>query len=187
MKKKQPHTRANAKPIAAKMQNHRDVVAYIFNGLKNRPVNPFDKKYLAPLRELTTRIEIAMSRQMATRTEVDGIREAMNLCEPLHRLAIGWSTREIGEFLLLDKKVTELRDRVEGTLGRHIFGAITGSDDFKSAAWFERNTTIRADSLRQAVRKGKPLRTGGTRARKTYSKTDAIIIWGRDSFLKTPA
>jgi hypothetical protein len=53
-------------------------------------------------------------------------------------------------------------------------------DDFRASAWFEENTSVTADSLRQAVSDGKFLRTVGPPKKKRYSLTDAKAIWGSD-------
>jgi hypothetical protein len=52
--------------------------------------------------------------------------------------------------------------------------------DYKTAKWFEENTSVRGDSLRQAVSDGKFLRSVGPKGKKRYSLTDAKTIWGND-------
>ena len=54
------------------------------------------------------------------------------------------------------------------------------ADDYKTAKWFEDNTTVTGTSLRKAVSDGKFLRTVGPKGKKRYSFTDAKAIWGGD-------
>jgi hypothetical protein len=50
--------------------------------------------------------------------------------------------------------------------------------DFKTAKWFEDNTSINGDSLRKAVSDGKFLPNYGKANRKKYSLSAAKLIWG---------
>lgn len=55
-----------------------------------------------------------------------------------------------------------------------------GDTDYKSAKWFEKNTTVTGDSLRKAVSSGKFLRMWGPDKKRRYSLNDAKEIWGND-------
>jgi hypothetical protein len=103
--------------------------------------------------------------------------------EALHSVALSWEIAGIYAFQDLDKRLTAARDRIEGIFGRRTFGAVLGEDDFKPASWFRKKTIVSPESLRQAKRQGRLLRTIGAKARPRYSLQDATAIWGTDIFL----
>jgi len=151
------------------------------NRRKSLPVEV--ESHLKPFREKVEESEASLRRRLPTRDDVRRIQSAMTDAEALHTVALSWPTAGLYAFLDLDKRLTAARDRIEGVAGRRAFGAVAEKRDFKLASWFRKNTTVSPESLRQAKRQGRLLRTIGAKAKPRYSVQDATAIWGCDIFL----